>query len=173
MAAIQRILVPTDFSAASDIALQYAIDMAERMGSKIDLLHVVDDASFALAYPDGVYVPAVPELRAQLIQEASDQLEKPAQRCIAAGVSNSHETLVGSPARVIAQTAASRGTDLIVMGTHGRSAFAHFVLGSVAERVVRTAPCAVLTVRDTSRIADVLAGERVAAARQTPALAEP
>jgi universal stress protein A len=163
MPGIQRILVPTDFSPASDIALQYAIDMAERLGSQIHLLHVVDDASFAIAYPDGVYVPAVPELREQLVQEASDHLKTSTDRCLTAGVTTSREVLVGPPARVIAQTAASRGTDLIVMGTHGRGVFAHLLLGSVAERVVRTAPCAVLTVRDSSRIADVLAAERVAA----------
>jgi nucleotide-binding universal stress UspA family protein len=68
----------------------------------------------------------------------------------------------GTPARVIADTAENRGTDLIVMGTHGRGAIAHLLVGSVAERVVRIAPCAVLTVRDTARIADVLADERVA-----------
>ena len=162
MATIHQILVPTDFSPASDIALQYAIDMAERLGAEIHLLHVVDDASAAIAYPDGLYVPAMSELLDRLIGEASAQLQRSVERCRGADVATSREVLVNSPAQAIVQTAASRGIDLIVMGTHGRGAFAHFLLGSVAERVVRTAPCAVLTVRDTSRIADALAAERVA-----------
>lgn len=163
MSGIHSILVPTDFSPASDIALQYAIDMAQRLGARIHLLHVVDDASFAMAYPDGVFVPDVPELRARLVQEATDQLQKPVTRLAATGVMTTSEVLVGTPARAIVQGATARGSDLIVMGTHGRGAFAHFVLGSVAERVVRTAHCPVLTVRDTSRIADLIAAERVSA----------
>jgi nucleotide-binding universal stress UspA family protein len=166
MPGIHRILVPTDFSPTSDIALQYAIDLAERLHSRIHLLHVIDDASLAIAYPDGIYVPAGPDLLDRLIQEGANQLKASVGRCITAGVMTDQEVLIGSPARVIAQTAASRGMDLIVMGTHGRGAFAHLLLGSVAERVVRTAPCAVLTVRDSSRLADVLADERLAA---TPA----
>jgi hypothetical protein len=65
----------------------------------------------------------------------------------------------------VTEVATTRGSDLIVMGTHGRSGVAHLLLGSVAERVVRSAPCAVLTVRDTSRIADAVAeasGRRLA-----------
>ena len=156
MPGINSILVPTDFSPASDIALQYAIDMTERFDARIHLLHVVDDTSFAAAYPDGVYVE-VPGLRERLINEATEQLSKPVARCVAAGLEATIEVIVGHPARSIVKTAASQRTDVIVMGTHGRGAFVHLLLGSVAERVVRTAPCAVLTVRDTSPLADVLA----------------
>ena len=146
MPGIHRILVPTDFSPTSDIALQYAIDLAGRLHSQIHLLHVVDDASLAIAYPDGIYVPAAPELLDRLLQEGNDQLKASGARCIAAGVTTGQEVLIGSPAGVIAQTAASRGMDLIVMGTHGRGAFAHLLLGSVAERVVRTSKVPVISV---------------------------
>jgi universal stress protein A len=156
MPAIKRMLVPTDFSAASDLAFTYALDMASRVGAAVRLLHVIDDASFATAYPDGFYVES-PGLRAQLIEEATKRLESRAAKCAAAGIDATVEVAVGRPARVIADTAINRGTDLIVMGTHGRSGFAHLVLGSVAERLVRTAPCPVLTVRDTARVADTLA----------------
>lgn len=166
MAAIQRILVPTDFSPASDIALQYAIDLAQRLGSKIDLLHVVDDASFAPASPDGLLFE-IPGLRERVFQDAGIKLKDSVDRCDAAGLVTTDEIVVGKPAHVIAQAAASRETDLIVMGTHGQGALAHLVLGSVAERVIRAAPCAVLTVRDNSRIADVLAAESVTA-HKTP-----
>jgi universal stress protein A len=158
MTAIKRMLVPTDFSPASDIAFLYAIDMAAREGSTLHLLHVVDEASFATAYPDGFYVE-LPGVRAQLSDEANAKLRDMAARCAAANVEATTEVAVGRAARVIAETATVRGTDLIVIGTHGRSGFAHLVLGSVTERVVRIAPCPVLTVRDTSRIADAIAAQ--------------
>jgi nucleotide-binding universal stress UspA family protein len=160
MSEIKRMLVPTDFSPASDIAFNYALDMARRQGASLHLLHVIDDASFATAYPDGFYVE-LPGLRAQLTDEAKRRLEAMTSRCETLGVTASVEVAIGRPARIVTEVAAFRGTDLIVMGTHGRSGFAHLVLGSVAERVVRTAPCAVLTVRDTSRIADSIAAEAV------------
>lgn len=158
MSAINRILVPTDFSSASDIAFTYAVDLAARQGSAMHLLHVIDDTAFATAYPDGFYVE-LPGLRAQMMDEANRRLSDMVDTCAAAGVPSTTEVLAGRPARVIAEAARARGTDLIVMGTHGRSGFAHMVLGSVAERMVRVAPCAVLTVRDTSRTADAVAEE--------------
>ena len=69
MSGLQRILVPTDFSPASDIALQYAIDLAQCLGSQLHLLHVIDDRSFAVGYPDGAFVPAVPELRERWLRK--------------------------------------------------------------------------------------------------------
>lgn len=161
MAAIKRMLVPTDFSPASNIAFTYAVDMAAREGSTLHLLHVLDEASVATAYPDGFYVE-LPGIRAQLTDEANARLQDLVARCAAANVEATTELAVGRAARIIVQTATTRGTDLIVIGTHGRSGFAHLMLGSVTERVVRMAPCAVLTVRDTSRIADAIAAEAVA-----------
>ncbi len=161
MAAIKRMLVPTDFSPASDIAFTYAVDMAAREGSTLHLLHVLDEASFATAYPDGFYVE-LPGIRAQLTDEANARLQDLVARCAAENVEATTELAVGRAARIIVQTATTRGTDLIVIGTHGRSGFAHLMLGSVTERVVRMAPCAVLTVRDTSRIADAITAEAVA-----------
>ena len=158
MSAIKRMLVPTDFSPASDIAFTYALDMAGRQGCGIHLLNVMDDASYAAAYPDGFY-SELPAVREEVIEEANSRLNAMAERCKAAGIAATMEVAIGRPARVIVETASARGTDLVVMGTHGRSGVAHLLLGSVAERVVRTAPCAVLTVRDTSRIADILAAE--------------
>jgi nucleotide-binding universal stress UspA family protein len=156
MSTVQRILVPTDFSPTSDLAFAYALDLAPRIGAAIRLLHVIDDTSIATAYPDGFYVE-LPSVRAQLIEETKGRLESLKARCEAAGVGATTEVAVGRPAPAIAETAVNRGTDLIVMGTHGRSGVAHLVLGSVAERLVRTAPCPVLTVRDTARVSDALA----------------
>jgi universal stress protein A len=156
MSQIKRMLVPTDFSPASDVAFAYALDMAARQQCTVHVLHVIDDASLATAYPDGFYVE-LPELRAKLLDEASRRLEAMTHACVARNVTASSEVVVGRPTRAIVEVATAKGTDLIVMGTHGRSGFAHLVLGSVAERIVRTAPCAVLTVRDTARIADAIA----------------
>ncbi len=156
MSQIKRMLVPTDFSPASDMAFAYALDMAARQHCAVHLLHVIDDATVATAYPDGFYVES-PETRAKLLDEATVRLDTMAARCAALGVTATSEVVVGRPTRVIVDVATSRGIDLVVMGTHGRSGFAHLVLGSVAERIVRTAPCAVLTVRDTARVADRIA----------------
>jgi nucleotide-binding universal stress UspA family protein len=156
MPPIKSILVPTDFSPASDIAFRYAVDLAVTQTSAVHVIHVVDDANLAAAYPDGLYV-GPPGLREQLIAESNRRLQPMVALCAAAGVAATSETVVGGPARMIADVARRRASDLIVMGTHGRSGFAHLMLGSVAERVVRTAPCAVLTVRDSSRTADAVA----------------
>lgn len=158
MAAIKRMLVPIDFSPASDIAFHYAIDLATREGCSIHLLHVIDDTGTA-AYPDGYYVD-LPGLRAQITEEAERRLKEMAATCASANVKATIEAALGRPFRVIADTASDQGSDLIVMGTHGRGGFAHLVLGSVAERVIRTAPCAVLTVRDTSRTANAVAASQ-------------
>ena len=162
MPEIKRVLVPTDFSPASDIAFRYAVDLAARQGATMHLLHVVEESSLAAAYPDGFYVEP-PNLRAQVIDESLRRLKAMVATCAEAQITTTTETQVGRSSRTIVDVAKSRGTDLIVMGTHGRSGFAHFVLGSVAERVVRTAPCAVLTVRETSRVAEIVAGEALAA----------
>lgn len=160
MSQVTRILVPTDFSPASDIAFTYARDLAVDDGAAIHLLHVLDAAGFAAAYPDGLYIE-MPTVREESIRQAGAKLDDMAKRCQAAGVMATTEVLVGAPAGAITAEANTRGCDLIVMGTHGRGAFAHFVLGSVAEQVVRTAQCPVVTLRDTSRIGDLMAEEAV------------
>jgi nucleotide-binding universal stress UspA family protein len=159
MSIIKRMLVPTDFSTTSDLAVGYAIDLAKRYGASLHLLHVVEDAYLAHAYPDG-YFAELPGIHAKLRADAEQRLTEVFTRCTAAAVPVTRQVVDGRPARLIAETAKALGTDLIVMGTHGRSGVAHFIMGSVAEHVVRTAPCPVFTVRDTTRVADVLAQEQ-------------
>ena len=161
MSRVKRLLVPTDFSPTSDIAFNYALDMAARERASIHLLHVIEDASFAAAYPDGLSVEP-PGRRGQVIAEAERQLRKAVMRAAAAGVVATTQVIVGSPASsMITAVENEWGSDLIVMGTHGRTGLAHFVLGSVAERVLRTAHCPVLTVRDWSRAADIITTDTV------------
>ena len=160
MSRVKRLLVPTDFSPASDIAFNYALDMAAREGASIHLLHVIENATVAAVFPDGLYAE-LPGVRERLIGEAQSRLDKTAKECAAANVTATTQVLVGAPASSITGEASVRGTDLIVMGTHGRSGFEHLMLGSVAERVLRSAQCPVLTVRETSRAADTIAEEAV------------
>ena len=158
MAIIKRILVPTDFSTTSDLAIGYGIDLAKRYGASLHFLHVVEDTYLAHAYPDG-YFAELPGIQAKIRADAEQRLAEVFTRCAAAAVPVTRQVVDGRPARLIVETAKTLGTDLIVMGTHGRSGVAHFLMGSVAEHVVRTAPCPVFTVRDTTRVADVLAQE--------------
>ena len=163
MTRITRLLVPTDFSSTSQIALQYALAIVPP-GAAIHVLHVIEAVSVSAAYPDGFYVEP-PGLRQQLIDEAHTRLKDIVEAASRPDLQLTTEVLIGWPVAAIVQDAASRAVDLIVMGTHGRGGLAHALLGSVAERVLRAAPCPVLTVRDTPRVGDALAAE-VAAPRQ-------
>jgi nucleotide-binding universal stress UspA family protein len=145
MFAPKHILVPVDFGETSARALQYAISIADRFGASLDLLHVVPNPY--LDDPAGLYLPLPVTYVSDLVNEAKKRLNELAapadgERLRARAVVN-----VGDPLRQLVDYAASESVDLIVMGTHGRSGVAHLFLGSVAERVVRTAPCPVLTVR--------------------------
>jgi nucleotide-binding universal stress UspA family protein len=127
MPGITRILVATDFSAASDAALTYARSLARQFGASINLVHVIED-------------PCMAELARQQLgaRVAGDAGSPP--------VCNM-DVLAGSAANRIVEHANETHADLIVIGRYGRSAFGHLLLGSVAEKVVRTATCPVLTAR--------------------------
>ncbi len=144
---IKRILVPVDFSTTSLQALRYAREVATRLNAELLLLHVMAPAYRADA--TDVYV-ASPR-GAVLLQEQLGVAKAHLTRLCATLTKQGHhvQALVkrGSPARLIVETAARLGVHLIVMGTLGRTGLSHLLIGSVAERVVRTAPCAVLTVR--------------------------
>jgi universal stress protein A len=143
-----RILVPTDFSEPSDAALQYARMVASKFGASLHLLHVFEPSPYlAGAVSAEVYVADASAIRAELMEHAKNQL---AER-VTAGDRERYgartEIVTGQSASSIVKYATERHMDLIVMGTHGRSGISHLLLGSVAEHVVRAAPCPVLTVR--------------------------
>jgi nucleotide-binding universal stress UspA family protein len=138
---VNRILVPTDFSPTADRALEYARALAERIGTSLLLLHVIEDPLVIEGLVAETYLAATPSLKAALLTEAQAQL---GQRTKAGDRS---EVLFGHGASAITDYALNHAIDLIVMGTHGRTGLAHLIIGSVAERVVRTASCPVLTVR--------------------------
>lgn len=138
---ITKILVPTDFSACSEHALDYAVELAARLDARVHLLSVIGVPSYGV--PElgvGITAAMVDNLIADN-QRALDQLGRE-KKLVA-------ETLVrvGDARDVILQTAEELKADLIVMGTHGRRGLSRALLGSVAEMIVRTSPVPVLTVR--------------------------
>jgi nucleotide-binding universal stress UspA family protein len=144
---ITKILVPVDFSPHAERAFRYAATLAHRLGAELALLHVVEDPFASGAWGAEAYVPNVPELLESLISGAERQLTTLKESAAAPGPTATTAVLTGSPSNAIVEHAKDGGFDLIVMGTHGRTGLAHAVMGSVAERVVRKAPCPVLTLR--------------------------
>jgi nucleotide-binding universal stress UspA family protein len=142
-----RILVPTDFSPPSDRALEYARRMAARCGATLHLLHVLEETVDAARFGSDVFVPDSPAVRAARLREARRKLAHRRGGADHKQPGVSTEVVVGSSTRTIARYAAVNSFDLIVMGTHGRTGFAHLIMGSVAEAVVRTASCPVLSIQ--------------------------
>jgi nucleotide-binding universal stress UspA family protein len=148
MSEIKRILVPTDFSEPADAALTYAIDLAANLGATVSLVHVFDDPFAGGGVYTGEYVPMPAEMRAEIVADLRRRLADAVSK---RGHSELNpELLIGPTARTIVDGARERNVDLIVMGTHGRGGLAHLLLGSVAERVVRSAACPVLIVRPSA-----------------------
>lgn len=142
---IARLLVPIDFSAGSTRAGEYAVVLATALGASVHLLHVLEE-SFATEPSWEFYQAEVVARGDRVLPETRARLDAVAGGFSRNGVKATTEVRSGRPAREIVAVAASRGSDLIVMGTHGRSGLHHLLHGSVAEHVVRKAPCPVLAV---------------------------
>lgn len=143
---LKRILVPTDFSESSEVAMRYARALAERFKASIHVLHIIEDP-FVHGWTGEGYMPDLPTFRESLEKEAEKRLADvitPDDRERLSAVS---VIKFGNPFLEIVRFAKAEEIDLIVMGTHGRGPVAHMLMGSVAERVVRKAPCPVFTVR--------------------------
>jgi len=147
MIAINRILLPTDFSHCAERALEYAMDLAKKFDAKLYVLHVLDMRVYA-------------RLKAFMCAGWSmREIEEEGVKKLEAALPGNHEQTVdvdvvvrqGIPFLEILRFAGDAKIDLIVMGTHGRTGLAHVLIGSVAERVVRKAPCPVLTVPPKGR----------------------
>jgi nucleotide-binding universal stress UspA family protein len=147
MMTLKNVLVATDFSEASDAALTYGRTLARMFGATLHVLHVTENV-YLRSFGSEAYVPAVPDLQAEVDEAARKQLDALVIDSDGSGPATRKVLrTANAPAREIIEYAAAEGIDLIVMGTHGRGGVAHLLMGSVAERVVRTAPCPVLTVR--------------------------
>jgi nucleotide-binding universal stress UspA family protein len=141
---IDKILVPTDFSAAARAALAYAVDLAERAGHHIVLLHVFPPAVSPLLDGAIISTPAQVAERQVTIDRRLDELCKEFER---SGVALEGRALQGAASQEIVRFARDEGCALIVMGTHGRTGLRRLALGSIAEHVVRAATVPVLTLR--------------------------
>jgi nucleotide-binding universal stress UspA family protein len=145
MIAIKNILVPHDFSETSEAAMQYAVALVRIFGSTLHVLHVSEKARFEMAteFPLGLDMSLEDAIRERLLKIMAVHHHRE--------LKPTFEVVAGTPHIEIVRYAKDRAIDLIVMGTHGRGVVAHAVLGSVAEKVVRYAPCPVLTVRHPER----------------------
>ena len=147
---VKNILVPVDFSEYSKVALRYGLELARKLDAAVTVLHInwIPAAYVGL----DVMMPTLPE-GGQTIQ---DYTHAQAQEHLAALVDEvakpdgpviHREVRAGDAAKGIIDRAGEDDVDMIVMGTHGRSGLDHWLIGSIAEKVVRSAPCPVLTVR--------------------------
>lgn len=150
MIVLKTILVATDFGEAAGSALMYGRDLARTYGATLHVLHVVENGPMAFA--DAQSTSVLMDLQAQVERNAVKEMD--------ATVTDEDRTMLrgqgvvlAAPhiAEAIVQYAKDHAIDLILIGTNGRGALAHVFLGSVAERVVRTAPCPVLTVKHPER----------------------
>ena len=150
MLAPKEILVATDFSNCSTVALEYGRTLARTFGARLHVLHVVE--AFAVdSMAFGAAAAAIPSLQLELEAAAAKTLESLVtaddRRDLRAITSL---RAVDTPAHAIVEYAGDAKIDLIIVGTHGRKGISHVLVGSVAEKVVRLAPCPVLTVRPTA-----------------------
>jgi|SRR5262245_22502460 len=167
MIALKTVLVATDFGPASESALRYGRALARGFGATLHVLHVTENV-FARAMDGYGYAAIPPQVQEDLeragrrqTEELLDDEDRRELHAIAVTATSN------SPANAIVTYAAANRIDLIVMGTHGRGPISRLFMGSVAERVVRMAPCPVLTVRNPEH-EFVLPDALVAVSRQDP-----
>ena len=142
--ATQHFLVPIDFSEYANQALDYALTLAGKLGARVTLLYVIQPLQLG-GVDMGVTLHATyfQDLEAEIRRDMASLLE----RVTAAGLEGDFVIVHGVPFHEIIEAAKTQQVDLIVMGTHGRTGLQHLFLGSVAEKVVRLAPCPVLVAR--------------------------
>lgn len=143
---IKKILVPIDFSDYSKSALKYAQDFSEYFNAEIILIYVVEPMVYPPDFSMGQI--AIPAIDIELDKKAKIELEKLAHREINPNIKYQIVIKTGKPFVEIIQTASELDIDLIIIATHGHSGVEHILFGSTAEKVVRKAPCPVLTLRE-------------------------
>jgi len=145
---IETLLVPMDFSVHSKKALQYAIHLARSLGAKLHLLHCYGiDMLQAFPYDPPYLTNLPPDFDERVREAAENKLEKFRAEAEAQGVAAEIHLSRSFPSDAILQTAEELDADMIVMGTRGLTGLKHVLLGSVAERAIRIAPCPVVTVK--------------------------
>lgn len=149
MPKIERILFPTDFSDSSKNAREYAVSLAVIYKAKLYVLHVIEH----IFDVSGFYVPHLPlnELYKGMEEAAKKEIEKFIPPKSKEGIEVENMIVSGTPFLEIIRTAKEKEVDLIVIATHGRTGLEHVLFGSVAEKVVRKAPCSVFVVKQSGR----------------------
>jgi nucleotide-binding universal stress UspA family protein len=137
----ESVLIPTDGSGDMSVVADHGVALAEKFGADVHTLHVVDDRAYG-SIPDDVQQ----RVEETLTADGEDATKAVAQRAIEAGLDAVREVRWGNPPAGIVAYATENDIGLIVMGTHGRTGYDRYLLGSVTEKVVRVAPMPVLTV---------------------------
>lgn len=148
MLLVNRILCAVDFSEPSARALQYAVALAERLGAEVEVVHAFQLPTYAVA--DGA-VEFPPYLQEDLAKRLQERLEQFVKDTAGTASKARYHLAEGVPYLEVVKAAKDHQADLIVIGTHGRTGLSHMLLGSVAERVVRTAEVPVLTIRSPDK----------------------
>ena len=143
---IKKVLVPIDFSDYSKSALKYAVNFAKSFNADIILIYVVEPVIYPPDFSMGQI--AMPSINAEWDDRAKDELQKLAKSEIAEIANVKTIIKTGKPFVEIIETAKEENIDLIIIATHGHSGVEHILFGSTAEKVVRKAPCPVLTLRE-------------------------
>ena len=150
MVRLKTILHPTDFSEPSKHAMSYAVSFAEEFGAKLVVVHVIEEISSAL-YFDMLQTPPLAQLMVDIEKQANKALQELMPADVRERLKVEYLIRKGAPFLEIIRCAREIQADMIVCGTHGRSGIKHALFGSVAEKVVRKAPCPVLSVRHPSQ----------------------
>lgn len=143
---INKILVPIDFSDYSKSALKYAVSFANLFKAEMVLIYVVEPIIYPADFSMGQI--AIPSMNTEWDKTAIEQLEKLSKSEIPVNIKVKTIVKTGKPFMEIIETASEENIDLIIIATHGHSGVEHILFGSTAEKVVRKAPCPVLTLRE-------------------------
>ena len=143
---IKNVLVPIDFSDYSKSALKYAVNFCKNNNAEMTLIYVVEPVIYPPDFSMGQI--AIPSVNTEWDERAKQELDKLAKEQIPEGVSVKTIIKTGKPFIEIIETASELDVDLIIIATHGRTGVEHILFGSTAEKVVRKAPCPVLTLRE-------------------------
>jgi len=145
----QKILVPLDFSDYTDEIMHIAVEIAQKFGSTIHLLHVIPNMDYFTPYESFLSVENLVKIQRDIESEVGKDMDVVAKAIKDIPVTKAIHT--GVVSLEIIDYVRTENIDLVVMGTHGRGGLEHMLIGSVAEKVVRKSPCPVLTIRPAGK----------------------
>jgi len=146
---IKKVLVPIDFSDYSKSALKYAADFAQKFNAEMILIYVVEPVIYPPDFSMGQI--AIPSINTEWDMKAKEELDKLADTEISNSITVKTIIKTGKPFIEVIETASEEDVDIIIIASHGHSGMEHILFGSTAEKVVRKAPCPVLTLREPKK----------------------